>query len=251
MNYQKLRTNPRLAAALWAPLLWLLTAGLPASAEDNWSFDVTPYLWVASVDAETSVPQAPSSASSEFDTSISAGLMLAAQAHYRSFGVFADFAWLRLDTDAVSPGPAFSSGNLESDFIHSTVALSYRLPLEGKFHVELLAGARIWNVSEELSYQSGTLTGFNVSGDKTWVNPAVGADLRYDLGKRWSLIAKGFVGGTGSDLGWEVMGAVAYRFTDWCSAAAGYRFLREDYSNDGFNFNTDVKGFILGVGFHF
>ena len=272
--------KPRFALAPCSPLLLLLAVCLPAAAEDKWAFDVTPYLWVAGVDAETSLatplsylppepgrrntppvvkgdlpplPPAPSmpAEATRFDTRISAGFMLAAQAHYQSVGVFVDFAWLRLDSDASDPSPAFSSGHVKSDFIHSTLALTYRLPLEGKFHAELLAGARLWNVNEDLSYQSGTLQGFNVSGDKTWVDPVIGADLRYDLSKRWSLLVKGTSGGAGSGLGYDVVGGVGYRFCDWCSAAVGYRYLHEDYSQNGFKLDANLNGFILGVGFHF
>ena len=251
---QKLRLNRRVATALCSPLLWLLTAGLPASAEDNWSFDITPYLWVAGADTETSLaaqpPGTPSSAA-QFDTKISAGFMMAARVHYKSVGLLVDFDWLRLETDASSPGPAFSNGNLESDFIHSTMALTYKLPLEGRFHAELLAGARLWNISEEITFGSGTLPGFKVSGDKTWVDAIAGAALRYDLSERWSLILIGNAGGAGPSFGYDVVGGVGYQFTHWCSATLGYRYNHEDYSQDGFKLDANFSGFILGVGFHF
>jgi opacity protein-like surface antigen len=244
----------RVARVLLLPFLLLPVARLSASAGDNWSFDVTPYLWVAGIQAETSLPDMPPSTPPEaarFDTRISGGAMLAAQAHYRSVGLFVDFAWLQLDSAASHPVPAFSRGNLKSDFIHSTVALSYRLPLEGKFHAELLAGARLWYVSEDLKYQDGVLPGFHVSGDQTWVDPVFGADLSYDLSRRWSLVTRGTAGGAGSGLGWEVMGGVSYRFSDLCSTTFGYRYLHEDYEQNHFSINTDIQGFILGVGFHF
>jgi opacity protein-like surface antigen len=254
MIKKKLRLNPLLATALGSPLLWLLTACLPAGAQDNWSFDVTPYLWVAGVEAETRLAAEPSgtpSNAARFDTKISAGFMMAAQVHYNSVGLFVDFDWLRLESDASNPSPAFSSGNLESDFIHSTMALTYKLPLQGKFHAELLAGARVWNISEELTYGSGSLPGFKVSGDKTWVDAIAGATLRYDLSEHWSLIALGNAGGAGSSFGYDVVAAVDWRFTKWCSAKLGYRYMHEDYSKEGFKLDADFNGFIVGVGFHF
>lgn len=238
-----------------------LAVALPGSATaimaeetNRWSFDVTPYLWVAGIQAETSLPDRPPSTPSEtsrFDTRISGGAMLAMQARYKSVGLFVDFAWLRLDSAAVNPGPAFSDGNLQSDFIHSTAALSYRLPLEGRFHAELLAGARLWYVSEDVRYQGGVLPGYNASGNQTWVDPVFGADLVFDLSRNWSLITRGTAGGAGSGLGWEVMGGVNYQFKPLCSAVLGYRYLHEDYSHNRFSINTDIQGFIVGVGFHF
>ena len=123
-------------AALTLALL-LPTTSVVAEETNHWSFDVVPYLWVAGVDVQTSLqnpsslPPSTSPDVARFDTRISAGALLAAQARYRSVGVFVDFAWLRLDSDALHPGPAFSDVNLKSDFIHTTAALTYRLPLQG------------------------------------------------------------------------------------------------------------------------
>ena len=239
----------------------LLDSALPtvAAETNHWSFDVVPYLWVAGVDVQTSLqnpsslPPSTSPDVARFDTRISAGALLAAQARYRSLGLFVDFAWLRLNSEALHPGPAFSDVNLKSDFIHTTAALTYRLPLQGKFHAEVLAGARLWTISEEISATGGVLPGFASSGTRTWADPVVGANLSYDLSKRWFLAARGTVGGFGvaSEITWEAFGGVGYRMTDWCSATVGYRYLHEDYGRDRFTFNTDIQGVVLGVGFHF
>ena len=116
-----------------------------------------------------------------------------------------------------------------------------------------MAGARLWNVNENLEFTAGTLPGFKTSGDKTWVDPMIGAVLRYDLSKRWSLVTRGFVGGFGvsADSAWEVFAGVNYQFTDWCSGIVGYRYLHEDYNQDRFRFQLDANGFLLGIGFHF
>ena len=124
-----------------------LTTGQMAVAGQDWSFDVSPYLWVANVGIDTSLPATSPSTSptvDRFDTRISAGALLAAEVRYRSVGLFVDFAWLQLKTEALNPGPLYSAVNLKSDFIHSTAALTYRLPLEGKFQAEALAGEAIF-----------------------------------------------------------------------------------------------------------
>ena len=233
----------------------LLVPAITALAEETsrCSIDVTPYLWVASIGVETGRPPSTPPAVDRYETKISAGAMLAAQARNQSVGLFVDFAWLRLNTEALNPGPAFSAANLRSDFIHTTAALTYRLPLRGKLHADVLAGARLWYVSEDLAFQSGALPGFKFNRDKTWVDPLIGADLRYDLSGRWSIEAKGTVGGFGvsADFVAEVFAGASYRMTDWCSATVGYRYLHEKYDRDAFAFNLDAQGFLLGFGFHF
>jgi len=236
----------RTARALASAGFWLLLlACFSAPAQEKWSFDVTPYLWIAIPDVETSLPSvaqtAAASVDRHYDTRVSAGAMLAAQAHYGLVGLSVDFAWLRLDTEALNPGPSFSAGNLNSDFIYTTAAVSYSLPLSGKFHAEILAGARLWNISEDLELQSGEQPGFQASVDRTWVDPLIGADLRYDLSKKWFVGAKGLVGGFGvsADMAYEVF------------AGVGYRYVYEKYSSNGFDLKLNVQGFLLGFGFHF
>ena len=103
---------------------------------------------------------------------------------------------------------------------------------------------------QEITATAGVLPGFNASGDKHWVDPIIGANLRYELSPRWTLLTKGIVGGA-SNLGWEVMSGVSYQCNEYCSVAFGYRFLHEEFSEGGFLLDADIQGFILGVGFHF
>jgi opacity protein-like surface antigen len=235
-------------------LVWFLAGERPAHAQKEWSFDISPYLWVASVELETSLSDQTSSTPGieRFDTRISAGAMLAGHLRYRSIGLFVDFAWLELETEAINPRPAYSTIVLESDFIHSTVAASYRIPLEGQFQIELLAGARLWHVANELEAASGLLQGFNATTDKTWADPIIGATFNYALTQKWSVGLEGFVGGFGvsADFAGELFAGATYRITDRCSATLGYRYLYEEYDRS-VKFNLNTHGFLLGVGFHF
>ena len=239
----------------------LLPSALRADETNNWSFEIAPYLWVAGLEAEASVPEAPGlqglgtgSARSvqDFDTRISGGFMVAAQAQYRSVGLLVDFNWLRLNTESVNPGTLYSSVNLRSDFFYNTAALTYELPLRGKFHAEVQAGARIWSVSTDFEMESGELPGFQSSNSETWVNGLVGVALRYDLTRHWVLIGRGTVGGfSNSSIQWDLFAGVGYQFSNWCMATLGYRYLYEDYTHDSFTFNARANGALLGVVFRF
>jgi len=242
---------PPIHFALTLAALSALT--LPVAAQDEWSFDVAPYLWVASFGAETSLPpNGPDPRVREFDTRISGGFMIAAQARYRSVGVLVDFNWLRLNTEALNPGPLLSGVDLQSDYIYSTAAMTYTLPLHGKLHAEVLAGARLWNVTTDFELKIGGLTAFESSHSETWVSPLVGMDLRYDLSRRWLLLGRGTVGGfSDSSVQWDVFAGVGYQFSDWCLATIGYRYLHEEYTKNNFTFNAEAQGFLVGVGFRF
>jgi hypothetical protein len=229
-------------------------APAPAPTSD-WSFEISPYLWVAGVKIDTTLdvspPTTPPSAS-RFETKLSGGLLFAAQARYKSFGLWVDFVWVQTDTNSIQPGPGFASMNLKSDFYHTTAALSYELPLKGNFHMTVLAGGRYWSVNPKITATAGLLPGFTASQDQTWVAPIIGMDLGYDLGAKWTLLAKGTTAvGGGDSSGWEAMGGAAYRFCQTWSMTLGYRYLHEEYAKKRFSYITDVSGVILGASARF
>jgi outer membrane receptor protein involved in Fe transport len=108
-------------------------------------------------------------------------------------------------------------------------------------------------VEADVDFERGLLPGFSKSADRTWVDPIIGANVSYELTKRWSLDARGMIGGFGvsADLAAEVFAGVTYHATDWFSATAGYRYLYEDYSRNHYSMNLDAQGFLLGFGFRF
>jgi hypothetical protein len=247
-----------LTASWWGitPNLWAAIPPPPAATPaSDWSFSVSPYLWIAGVEIETTLdvspPTTPPSAS-RFETKLGGGALLAAQVRYKSVGLWLDFVWVQTDTKSVQPGPAFSAMNLTSDFYHSTAAFSYLLPSAGKFHAEVIAGARFWSVNAEMTATTGVVPGFAAGQDETWVTPVIGVDLGYDLNAKWSLLAKGLVGvfDDNSD-GWEAMAAVTYRFGRTWSGSLGYRYLHEEYARQRFTYFTDVQGAVLGVSWRF
>src|SRR5436190_14213189 len=72
---------------------------------DDWSFDVAPYLWIASYDGSFSLPGVPAGLSrtqtrsvDSLTTHISAAAMLAGQVRYRDVGLYLEGAWLQLKT---------------------------------------------------------------------------------------------------------------------------------------------------------
>jgi opacity protein-like surface antigen len=220
---------------------------------DEQSFVLTPYIWLANITLETNLPDRPPADVDKFESKLTAAAMLAAQARWGQWGLFTDFVWMQLKTEALTPGPAFSDAELKSDFFHTTAALTYRLPTQGNFHADILAGARLWYVNQDIEFTAGALPGRTIGDDNTWIDPMIGIDTRYDLNNRWSLIGKGILAGFGvsADFAYEVLGGAVYHFTPTISGTLAYRYLHEDYSKDRFEFNLDAHGFIVGVGFRF
>jgi hypothetical protein len=232
-----------------------ITHSTTYESQDEWTFMLAPYIWAASVDAESNLPwNGPSGSDSvqRFDTKITGAFMLEAMAKYRSVGLLVDFNWLQLDTETLHQGTLYSGADLQTDYIYTTAALTYTLPLEGAFHMDLMAGARLWNISADFDLQAGTLPSVQSSNSETWVSPLAGARMRYDLTCQWFLFAEGTAGGfSGSNSQWDAVGGAGYQFSDWCAGTIGYRYLSEDYDNDDFVYNASIQGAQVGLVFKF
>jgi opacity protein-like surface antigen len=231
----------------------------PAAA-DAWSFDVVPYLWLATYSGTFGVPGAPGGGStppstsvSPYSTSLSAGAMLAAHIRYHDVGLFLDGAWVQLSTEGDAPPGLYSGTDIRTDIAYGTAALSLRLPRAGGLESDMLAGARTWYVAMDIEFKPGLAPGFTSGDSNTWCDPLVGARLRYDITENWFGSVEGDVGGfgVGSEICWNVSGGVGCRVADWCSLSLGYRYLHMDYEKKPFVWNADVQGLLLGVDFRF
>jgi hypothetical protein len=241
---------------LGSVLFCALFAGRLRAADDGWSFELSPYLWVASAQVDSSLPNLPPSTPPDephFKSKITGALMVAGEVRRGSFGLFMDYDWLRLNTESTHPGPAFSAVNLRTDTTQFTAALTYRLATNADWQVELLAGARFWNVNGDVEFKPGILPGFTRSADYSWTDGNVGAAVSYTINESWYATGRVFAGGfgAGSTGMVDALGGVGYRFSPQGSVLLGFRYLREDFERDHFTWNLSATGVLLGFNFRF
>jgi opacity protein-like surface antigen len=94
---------------------------------------------------------------------------------------------------------------------------------------------------------------FGTSED--WVEPFVGGRLIWDLNDKIALNVRGDAGGFGigsaSDLTWQVIGGLDFKFTKSVIFNAGYRYVDLDYSHgsgsDEFGIRLKAQGPIMGL----
>ena len=101
----------------------------------------------------------------------------------------------------------------------------------------------------------------DVSDNKSWVEPLLGARTIWDLSERWTVTLAGDIGGVafGSDFAWNAFGLIGYRFSlfgeDNAGVFAGYRALSQDYTDgsgdDKFKWDVTLHGPILGLSIGF
>jgi hypothetical protein len=253
---------------LIAPLLagaLSLGLGAPAQAQDaattpagGWSFGLTPYIWFAGLkgDVATLAGLPPASVDASFSDIIDNAdfaFMLAAEARRGQLGMVVDLSYLSISADATTPGPLFGDAEVESRTFFATVAGFYELAREGRITLDALAGARVWYVDTEIDLGAGLLPARSVQDSKVWADPVVGLRGSVELGRGFTLAGAADIGGFGlaSDFTWQVLGTLGYRFNDWLSARAGYRHLEVDYESDGFIWDVEMSGPIIGATFRF
>jgi hypothetical protein len=230
----------------------------PPMPESEWTFTLIPYAWLAALDGKVAAFGAPEI---DVDLSISEvldhfdiGLMGAAEARNGRFSIAADLLWVKLSGDQGTPhGIVADNVELTAQTLMITGVGAYSLIYEEGGNLDVLAGGRVWSVSNDLAFHGGLLDGRSVDQTETWVDPVVGVKGRVGLGSDFYLTGWGMIGGFGaaSKLMWDVMGGIGYQFAESSSIVLGYRALSVDYSNNGFVFDVTQDGPMIGAVFQF
>lgn len=254
-----------LAAAFLMPLPGLSHAAdvmQPAvEPESEWSLTLAPYIWLAGLEGEVAAFGAPEV---NIDLSISevlkhldAGLMGAAELRNGRLSLATDLLWVKLSASENTPfGIVADKVDIESTMLMLTGVGGYSVIYGDGGNLDVVAGARLWDLEDKLSFSggNGTLEALSpFKDDATWVDPVVGLKGRANLTPQFYLTGWGLIGGfdVGSHLMWDVMGGLGYEFTETTSMVLGYRALSVDYSNDGFVFDVVQKGPIMAAVFRF
>jgi hypothetical protein len=239
-------------------ILAVLSWSLPARAQIQSQYQVTPYLWASSIDGTVGAR----GRTLEIDQSFSdiwGDLTFAAmgtfQGRWDRWVLLTDGLFINLSTDRTREGSVlFSSAEAKVKLFILDPEFGYQVLRKDGVELNVLGGGRFWSLKNDLRF-AGTLIGpLNVSHRRTWIDPVVGAQFRADLPHNLYVTAKGDIGGfhAAADIDWQAFGGVGIRFNDRVSGIVGYRHLGIDYSNSqGFVFDTTMKGLVLAVGIRF
>ncbi len=118
--------------------------------------------------------------------------------------------------------------------------------------IAILASTNLVTASDEWEFALSPLFlwGMSIKGDATIGGVTAPLDLTFN--DKWSFIGRTDLGYGGSDN--KAINAsfqFDYRFRDWGSAFAGYRYLQYDFDNDsssnGYAFDAYQQGPLLGL----
>jgi outer membrane protein OmpA-like peptidoglycan-associated protein len=242
-------SNFRTIAAAIAAVLGIAAAPTTLAQEENWGFEITPYLWGLGIDGDVTVGGQRGSIDVSFSDILDAmdiGGGVMAGAGYKHFIAVTQLDYFSLDWDNLDNAPA--SSRLETDSFMAMLALGYRFGTDraGR-HFDVLLGARHFSLDSKLTL--GPLGRF--SGDQDFLDPILMLRPSFPLGSRWRFNPTMSYGeGGDAEKVWELQPTLQFQITDHLAARFGYRKLHyETKSDDGArSFDGNFEGLVLGLG---
>jgi len=234
-----------------AILLSLLATALLAppiarpSETSNWSFDVSLYGLAAGMSGDVGIGPVNAGVDFGFDQvwdNLEFAMMGKVRVGYDRWAVTTDVVFMGL-------GASRNGVTVDMDQWMVEPTLSYRVSK----YFDPLVGVRYNNLGGEIR---GPLNR-DPFGTQDWWDPIVGANLTLPLGKKFSFNVRGDIGGfgVGSDFTWQAFPYFDWRFAQWGSLQAGYRWLSMDYETGSgasrFTYDMLNQGPQLGFTFHF
>jgi hypothetical protein len=232
--------------------------GTPATPDDDWHTDFTFYLWFPGTHGTTGVN------GHDVNFRASAGDILS---HFR-FGLMGtlgvqrgrfvgigDLIWVRLaaynSRTLPFPGlPELSSTVKAQQFI-LTPEFGYRFLDHEKIKIDALMGLRYWHLGSSLQFTPSL--GLNVSPSANWVDPLMGTRIVFPLSPKAEVTILGDAGGwgAGSQLDYQIVGALRYNLKPKWTLGVGYRYLFVNYHPGNFLYESALTGPMIGVTYHF
>ena len=264
------------------------SAALAETSSDEWQFQITPYLWLPTIDGTLNYDLPPGGGGSpdikvgptDWLELLNFGALVGGSARKGRFSMFTDFVYLSMtrngdgrvvSVEGAVPGNLISipvSADLtlntrtDMDGLTWTLAAGYTVKKTETSSVDVFAGARLFSVDFSTTWQ---LTAAIMTAGGQELLPAqgsVGSDtelwdaivgVRGHLGfgdGKWSVPYYFDVGAGSSDLTWNAVAGLSRSF-GWGDLLFVYRHLEYDEGSDGLMQNFSFSGPAFGAAFHF
>ncbi len=242
-----------------------------------WTAQITPYLWATGLSGKVSPFQKAPTLGVEKSFSdvlgdLNGGGFVNVWARRDRFVLSADVMYVSTtDAHGEGPLPAFqlpgigiaippgASVDAKVDSKQFTAALQggYRVVDTPAFTLDVLAGARIWHISNDVTVTAShpAIKSLTAKHGESfhWVDPLAAVRAFLPITQRLSLHVQADVGGfgAGSNHTWSSLAAVNYVFSDRLSASVGYKTLNVDYDRGGHVYDVRMRGPVLGLTYRF
>lgn len=240
---------------------WTNSAAAQDTDSSKWEFDLTLYLWATDIGGNVSARHGNLPGKSidvdinDILDNLQMTFMGGFEARKNRWSIIADAIYLSVGNDkntflSTNDGatvPASVDLNLDTWIL--TGAVGYDVIVGEKGRLAVVGGVRY--ASMDLGVDLGVL-GLHVdrSNSEGLLDGIVGVRGVINLNDNWYLPYYADIGAGDSELTWQVLGGLGYRF-NWGDIKLVYRYLSYDMEDDGLLQDLNVSGPALGVVFRF
>jgi hypothetical protein len=268
----------------WAITAFIFTAPLQAQSiapADQWTFSLTPYLWLPNVNGTLKYSIPPGAGGSpeveagpnDYLQNLQAVIMISGEARRDRWSVFTDIIYLDFADQESSVTAVDFGGSLVSSSVNVATSSSFRgmawtlgtgyaIQTGQAVTLDFFGGLRYFGLEASTDWQlAAAITGpgggqtfpraGGISGRADLWDGIVGVRGRVLLGSSdWSIPYYLDLGAGSSSLTWQGMLGVAYSFK-WGGVTLAYRELYYDQKDDKLLQDLRFSGPALGVTFRF
>ena len=231
---------------------------------DEWKFLVTPYLWSSGITSTLNFNDRYFNTSTLSSSSVlgdlKSGGMIAAEAHYGSWGVMGDVISATLQSSATSniTVPKLGAQLGSSTTLQQTIltgAATYTVLNNKDAYVDGLLGVRSIGITATVGLAlEGTSSHISDAKSTSTVDPIAGLKGRYRIAdSTWYVPFYADIGGGGgtTNMTWQGMFGGGKTIEKWVDVSLSYRALYYDMSGGGLLQKTTMKGPQLAASFSF
>jgi len=257
---------PRLCACVLLAAASVMPVHAAGADAAQWQVEFTPYLFASGLHGSTGTQQVTADINTAFGDivrNLDKGLMGTLEVRRDRWGIILDGLYFKLrDQGARSwEGPAgigSATGDLDVTTTMQMYQLSAAYRLGGGVPTDLVVAGRTTRLDLDLNLVTttgGLLPGNtrSLSASQSWWDPVVGVRVTLPFAEHWSAMLYGDIGGfgVGSDLTYQALAGINWQLFEHVSAKAGYRYIYQNYENNGFVWKMAAYGPYLGVGIRF
>lgn len=218
---------------------------------DRWVFGGEVYLWGASVGGKTVTGDDIDVSFTDLVPKLDLGYMATLAAAKGKWTAFADLIYLDVSDDIKNTAnivghPVRLELDAELKGFVATLGGAYAFFESGNIRLDAVLGTRYESLDLELEFDVGNFLTEKVSETGGTWDAIVGLRGKTDLNDKWYLTYYADIGTGESDLTWQALAAVNYRFRK-VDAVLGYRYLKWDFDDRNLLDNLNLHGPFAGV----
>ena len=255
-----------LTALVCSAILSMGSTQAIAESPGDWQYSIAPfYLWAKSIEGSSSMGGNASPLELDFKDDILENLDGAFAFHFEArkekLTLFAEYNYAKLDpSSTLALGPIEIKANVDFKDTMWELGTMYEFSDSGSTQWDILGGVRYFEQEIDIGLTGGAGQGLlpgKLSGGDDWWHFFGGLRVTTKLTERWRLRARADYGyRDNNNKGTHALAYADYRFRDWGSFFAGYRYLDTDYDNEESGvkqYGSDItsQGPIFGVNFYF